>query len=177
MIGVREGIDYFVIFYDSEDPMARIKIVIYRERAEANMEPLKAQIPYPVYHARYVRIFRDYESAIVVWDSQGSANFLTIHVLIYSGQEYTDLAKKIGPDFSDATFAFADLDADGRRELIIAHGWKAIKLSNQYFKLNTTNLLYAEIDPNDPLYKELEKKVEEIKDKGIFEIKEDERVW
>jgi hypothetical protein len=167
MIGVREGIDYFVIFYDSEYLMG--KIAIYRERAEANMEPLKALIPYQVHYARYERIFRDYESAIVIWVSEGSGNFLTIHVIIYSGQEYTDLAKKIGPDFPDATFAFADLDADGWKELIIAHGRKAFKPSKQYFKLNTKNLLYVEIDPNDPLYKELEKKVEEIKDKEKIE--------
>lgn len=172
-IGVREGIDYFIIYFDPEDTGLGFKMLIYRNRTEANMEPLEVRIPYQVSNARYENIFRDYESAIVVWDSQGSGNFLTIHVLMWTMGEYTDLAKKVEPDLPDATFAFADLDIDGRKELIIAHGRKAIIRATQYFKLSKKHFLYEKVDPNDPLYNKFKESVWDIKDKVIFE----EEVW
>jgi len=91
------------------------------------MDPAVSLISFDGYpEARYERIFRGYESAILIWEREGAGGwFLTIQILIWARDDYIVLSEKVDY-FYDANFALGDLDGDGWKELIVKHGCRAI---------------------------------------------------
>jgi hypothetical protein len=150
--GVRAGLDAFLICLDLDH--GSYKAYIAHDRSEANLEPLIITSDFEASSGKYERIFAGQDQALVLWDYQGSGEFLTIHILLWRSGKYADLAQSVD-EKPGAFFAFADLDLDGTKELVIFHDRKAIDKTTELFAFDKTLDTYVKLQPSSLRYRTL----------------------
>lgn len=176
-LGCKADIECFAQFWNHE----AYSVVVFRSRESAallpvHLEIVKDDLPWDV---RYLSVCEGYEPMLVADVRHGSGNFVTVRVVAWNAEtrRFQDLMTRFGPpaeepEFPDGFFAFADLDGDGCKELIVTHGWKAIDPRTQYFTIRDG--VFARVDPNTELFRDFQVVAEQVKDQTIWSNPRDE---
>jgi hypothetical protein len=167
-VGLRVGTDLFVV-QRGEHPL-QCTLQLFRLRNDAGLKPLSFSFEEPACEARYEKVSRFLEEVIVAADWGGNQQFLSIQVLLWIEDNYINLASDIGNMFARGQFAFADLDEDGNKELIVTQGTD-LHVSRpeefHFFTLDFGQLVYVEVAPTSPRYKKFMAMFGQILDKSV----------
>jgi hypothetical protein len=94
--------------------------------------------------------------------------FLTVHVMLWDGIQYVDLARDIERDKPCGAYSFADFDNDGLKELVITHCRAAIDPTTEIYRLNERLKVYERVEEDDPFFMRCLEIASQIKDDKPF---------
>ena len=169
-VGLRVGTDLFVV--ERHEHVLLCSLRLFRFRDDAGLKPLAYSIEEPACEARYEKVSRFLEDAVVgaIWG--GNQQVLSIQILLWVENDYLDLARGINNVFPRGQFAFADLDEDGNKELVVTQATD-LHMSRpeefHFFVLDLGELTYVQVDPASTRYKEFLAKFDQILDKSVTE--------
>jgi len=162
------GSECVAVVADPADSEAPMKTMVWKDRTNANLDPFTDTLE-PAGSCRYEALTPDGDSAIVLWDQQGSGGFLVVQVYAWSSGHYRNLTQALDEDLYYAWFTFADLDEDGFKELIITHGKWAYDKEYLFYALRRTDYTYRPVSSKDPRYPLFEATIEVLKDKDVLD--------
>jgi hypothetical protein len=147
-------------------------VLLYRLRHETGLQPKQMTVSHNNgCRARYEKLMSNQEEAIVTWAWGGNGVVLALDIFMWDRTDFVPIEVDWNIGTGEAQFAFADLDGDGKRELIVAKAnrWENPPQLTIFELTDSKPFIYRPVSEKDSRIKDLLQQVPDVSDSRLWE--------